>query len=174
MPDSRLSDGVLSALSTMIAVTGRAWIDAGLVRNNSYGVVVVVAPGPGSDFEGASRHSFDHDVEGSELPGAWFVDNATGKSRICEATGLDSHVAIRLHPGTVVGLRGAFAWGGAIIDPAYGVIVGTSGWSEDEDILFSRAVRAHLAMLLDREGTAALMAAREREHGPDAATARFT
>jgi hypothetical protein len=29
-------------------------------------------------------------------------------------------------------------------------------------------------MLLDREGTAALMAARERERGDDAATARFT
>jgi hypothetical protein len=29
-------------------------------------------------------------------------------------------------------------------------------------------------MLLDREGTAALMGAREREHGEDAATARFT
>jgi hypothetical protein len=74
----------------------------------------------------------------------------------------------------VVGLRGAFPWGGAVIDPAYGVIVGTSGFSEDEDIAFSRAVCSYVAMLLDREGTAAMMAAREREHGEDAATARFT
>jgi hypothetical protein len=87
---------------------------------------------------------------------------------------MDSHLAIRVHPGSVVGLRGAFAWGGAIIDPAYGLIVGTSGFHEDEDMLFSRTVLAHLTMALDREGLAALTAAREREHGEDAATARFT
>jgi hypothetical protein len=174
VPESRLSDSVLADVSRMIAVTGRAWIDAGLVENNSYGVIVIVAARPGTDFEGAARHSFEHDIDGSELDGAWFVDNAVGKSRICETTGMDSHVAIRLHPGSVVGLRGAFAWGGAIIDPAYGVIVGTSGFHEDEDILFSQTVRSHIAMLMDREGTATLMAAREREHGPDAATARFT
>ncbi len=174
MPESRLSESVLADLRRMIAVTGQAWIDAGLVANNSYGVQVLVAAQAGSDFEGASRHSFPHDVEGSALGGAWFVDNVAGKIRICEATGVDSHVAIRLHPGAVVGLRGAFPWGGAVIDPARGVVVGTSGFHEDEDIAFSQTVRNYLAMLLDREGTAALMAAREREHGEDAATARFT
>ena len=174
MPDSRLSDAVLAGLDRMISVTAQAWIDAGLVERNSYGVQVVVAPRPGSDFEGASRHSFTHDVEGSQLAGDWFVDNVAGKIRICETTGMDSHLAIRVHPGSVVGLRGAFAWGGAIIDPAYGLIVGTSGFHEDEDMLFSRTVLAHLTMALDREGLAALTAAREREHGEDAATARFT
>ena len=169
-----LSEGTLADLARMIRVTGHAWIDAGLVQNNSYGVVVALAAGPGGSFEGASRYSFPHDIEGSKLGGDWFVDNVAGKIRICEATGVDSHLAIRLHPGALVGLRGAFPWGGAIIDPAYGLIVGTSGFHEDEDIVFSRAVRSYLAMLLDREGTAALMAAREREHGPDAATARFT
>jgi len=171
---TRLSESTLADLARMIRVTGRAWIDAGLVQNNSYGVVVVLAATPGASFEGASRHSFPHDIEGSTLGGDWFVDNVAGKIRICEATGSDSHLAIRLHPGALVGLRGAFPWGGAIIDPAYGMIVGTSGFHEDEDIVFSRAVRGYLAMLLDREGTTALMAAREREHGPDAATARFT
>ena len=174
MPDSRLSDSALASLDRMISVTAQAWIDAGLVEHNSYGVLVVVAARPGTDFEGASRHSFPHDVEGSQLGGDWFIDNVAGKIRICETTGMDSHLAIRVHPGAVVGLRGAFAWGGAIIDPAYGLIVGTSGFHEDEDILFSRTVLAHLALALDREGTAALMAAREREHGEDAATARFT
>jgi hypothetical protein len=174
VPESRLSDSMLADLRRMISVTGQAWIDAGLVENNSYGVQVVLAARAGTDFEGASRHSFPHDVEGSELGGAWFVDNVAGKIRICEATGTDSHVAVRLHPGALVGLRGVFPWGGAIIDPAYGMIVGTSGFHEDEDILFSQTVRSHLAMLLDREGTAALMGAREREHGEDAATARFT
>ncbi len=174
MPESRLSESVLADLRRMISVTGQAWIDAGLVRNSSFGVQLLVAERPGSDFEGASRHSFPHDVDGSELAGAWFVDNVAGKARICEATGMDSHVAIRINPGSVVGLRGAFPWGGAVIDPAYGLIVGTSGFSEDEDIAFSRAVGSYVAMLLDREGTAALMAARERERGEDAATARFT
>lgn len=174
MPDSRLSDSVLAGLRQMISVTGQAWIGAGLVASNSYGVEVVVAAGSGAGFEGASRHSFEHDVDGSERGGAWFVANAAGKNRICEATGTDSHVAIRLHPGSVIGLRGAYPWGGAVIDPARGVIVGTSGFHEDEDILFSRAVRDHLAMLLDREGAAVVSSAREREHGDDAATARFT
>jgi hypothetical protein len=171
---SRLSEGALGAVGELIAVTGRAWIDAGLVARCSYGVVVVVAVAPGRDFAGAARHSFPHDVEGSELDGAWFIDNVSGKIRICEASGSDSHVAVRLHPGALVGLRGAFPWGGAIIDTNYGLIVGTSGFVEDEDIAFSQTVLSYLRLLLDREGTAALMAAREREHGPDAATARFT
>jgi hypothetical protein len=174
VPDSRLSDGVLAGLRQVIEVTGRAWIDAGLVAKSSYGVVVMVAAGPGGNFEGAATHSFAHDVEGAAHPGAWFVDNANGKIRICVATGMDSHVAIRLRPGALAGLGGAFPWGGAICDRGYGVIVGTSGFHEDEDIVFSRTVRNHLTMLLDREGSAALGAAREREHGPDAATARFT
>ena len=174
MPESRLSEGVLASVAKMIAVTAKAWIDAGLVERNSYGVEVVVAPRPGADFAGATRHAFEGDIEGSERSGEWFVDNAAGKNRICEATGMDSHVAIRLAPGSVSGLRGAFPWGGAVIDSARGVIVGTSGFHEDEDILFSIAVSHHLAMLLDREGAAELMAARERERGADATTARFT
>lgn len=174
MPDSRLNQGALANLRRMITVTGRAWVDAGLVTKNSYGVVVTVARAPGANFEGASEHEFPEDVEGSPLPAAWFVENARGKSRICESTGLDSHVAIRLHPGSVIGLRGAFPWGGAVIDTAHGLIVGTSGLHEDEDILFSLLVRDYLTMLLDREGTDTLMAARERERGEDAATARFT
>ncbi len=174
MPESRLSDSVLSALDRLITVTGHAWMDAGLVVRHSYGVEIVVARHAGGRFDGAARHAFERDVAGSQLGGAWFVGNAAGKNRICETTGMDSHVAIRLHPGSVLGLSGAFPWGGAVIDAARGVIVGTSGWNEDEDILFSQMVRSHLAMLLDREGTALLMAAREREHGPDAASARFT
>jgi len=174
VPKSRLSEGVLESVAKMISVTAHAWIDAGLVERNSYGVEVVVAPRPGADFAGATRHCFDADVEGSERPGEWFVDNAAGKNRICEATGMDSHVAIRLVPGSISGLRGAFPWGGAVIDSARGVIVGTSGFHEDEDILFSLAVRHHVAMLLDRDGAGELMAARERELGADATTARFT
>jgi len=62
VPESRLSESMLAELRRMISVTGQAWIDAGLVRNSSFGVQLLVAERAGSDFEGALRHSFPHDV----------------------------------------------------------------------------------------------------------------
>ena len=152
MTDTRLTKSVLADLVDFTKVTAEAWVDAQLVKENSYGVELLVAPNPGANFEGASNYNFANTLNGAEHDHQWYLANAHGKNLICLETGMDSHEAVRLWQGLVKQIRGAFPWGGAVIDPAYGLIVGTSGFKEDEDILFSRTIRNRLVMLLDREG----------------------
>lgn len=175
MVDSRLGERIVADLSAFIPLTAEAWMDGDMIKLNSWGTVVLVAPRPGSDFTGHSRLEFGHTHASGKYPKRWYVDNADGKNIICLGTGLDSHEAVRLWQGLVRQLEGAFPWGGAVIDLHYGLIVGTSGFKEDEDILVSRTVRNRIVMLLDREGDHILNDARERGEQEGVAGAdRFT
>lgn len=178
MPVSRLGPDILADLNAFIPLTATAWMDGDAIKLNSYGVVILVAPLPGSDFTNAVMHEFGESMPNATYnePGLphnmeWYIENAQGKNLVSRHTGRDSHEAVRLYQGAVRYLRGAFPWGGAVIDTAYGLIVGTSGFKEDEDILVSRTVRNRIVMLLDREGDANLEAARDRgdKEGEDGA-----
>lgn len=156
-------------------ITAAAWMSGGLIKRNSWGVVVLFAARPGSDFTTAERFTIKHDQAGAKRNGGWYVDNADNKSLISKVTGLDSHEAVRLYQGALAHLDGAFPWGGAIIDAAYGLIVATSGFEEDEDILFSRTIRNRIVLQLDRLGDIVIGDAHARgEREGDAAADRFT
>jgi hypothetical protein len=175
MPMSRLSSDIIDSTHQYIVATAHALMEAGLIRRNSYGLEMLVASQPGGDFTGAAMHTFGCTKDVAEHGTPWYIDNAHGKNLICVATKMDSHEAVRLWQGLVRQIEGAFPWGGAVIDLHYGLIIGTSGFKEDEDILFSRAVRNFVVMHLDREGTGVLTDARDRgEQKGDAAADRFT
>jgi hypothetical protein len=169
-----LSDDIINDLERFTKSTALAWVEDGLVKPNSYGVVVVASEQPGN-FDDTHSYRFGWTKTSAEHDMDWYIENALGKTLICQQSGKDSHEATRLWQGTLIGLEGAFAWGGAIIDIDYGLIIGTSGFKEDEDILFSRSVRNRCVMLLDREGKALLDDARQRgEQQGDAGANRFT
>lgn len=171
----RLSIDISADLGAFIDLTAEAWMDGDMIRLNSWSTVILVAPRPGGDFSGYDRLEYGHTQDGAAHPRAWYTDNAHGKNIVCLETGRDSHEAVRLWQGLVRQLEDAFPWGGAVIDTDYGLIVGTSGFEEDEDILFSRTVRNRLVMLLDREGEDVLTDARQRgDQTGEAGTNRFT
>lgn len=174
MTASRLSRDIIADLNAFIPLTAEAWMDGDAIKLNSYGVVILVAPQPGSDFTNAVPHEFGDSMPGKPHDMEWYIDNARGKNLVCKQVGKDSHEAVRLYQGAVRYLRGAFPWGGAVIDTAYGLIVGTSGFKEDEDILVSRTIRNRAVMLLDREGAAGLEDAHDRgSDGADDPSDRF-
>jgi hypothetical protein len=162
---NRLSDAIVNDLEAFIAQTAEYWMMANLIRCNSYGVEIYVAECPNStDFGDTDSAGL---LFGETLPNAkhgvdWYQENAHRKNLISAETGLDSHEAVRLWQGLLVQLEGGYPYGGAIIDVRYGLLIGTSGFEEDEDILFSRTIRHRIAMLMDREGSAALIDARRR------------
>ena len=175
MTQSRLGTDIEADLNAFIHLTVEAWMDGEAIKHNSWGTVVLVAPRPGSDFGCLTRHEFGYTHAEAAHPRSWYVDNADGKNIVCLGTGLDSHEAVRLWQGLVRQLEGAFPWGGAVIDTDYGLIIGTSGFKEDEDILVSRTVRNWIVMMLDREGEDVLTDARDRGEQPNEAGAdRFT
>lgn len=156
--DEIFGDDFVSTATT----TATAWMSRGLIKTNSWGVVVLFAARPGSNFTIAERFTHKHDQAGAERDGSWYVDNADNKSLISKETGMDSHEAVRLYQGALAHLDGAFPWGGAVIDTAYGLIVATSGFKEDEDIFFSRTLRNRIVLQLDRLGDIVLGDARAR------------
>jgi hypothetical protein len=175
MTMSRLSSDIIDLTQGFIQRTAKAWMEGRLIRCNSYGVEILVAQRPGSDFADAAARTFYWTLDGAEHGAPWYIDNAHGKNLICLATKMDSHEAVRSWQGLVRQIEGAFPWGGAVIDPNYGLIIGTSGFKEDEDILFSRTVRNFVVMHLDREGTGVLTDARDRgEQEGEAGADRFT
>lgn len=172
---NRLTEQQCDELVQFMEETANAWRDAGLVKLNSYGVEILFTERAGSGFAHAERLAFGHTLDGAEHDEFWYVDNAHGKNLISVETGLDSLTAIRLVPGVVAGIEGAFPWGGAVIDLAYGVVVGVSGFQEDEDILFAQTILARIALMLDRDGDNLLDDARQRGKQPgDAGADRFT
>lgn len=172
---SRLTVADCTDLRHFIAATASAWSGNELVKWNSYGVEILLATKPGSDFtnatvlnEGESRPNTAHDT-------MWYRANAKGKNLICLATGMDSYEVVRTYPGLVARIEGAFPWGGAVIDTRYGIIVGVSGFKEDEDILFARTILGRVVMLVDRAGNEVLIDARKRgEQAGQAGADRFT
>lgn len=172
---TRISTENSSELQRFISVTASVWKNTRLVKENSYGVEILVAQKPGSDFNEATVINAGETVSGMPHDTLWYRENAKGKNLICLATGLDSLDAVRLYPGLVAQIRRAFPWGGAVIDTRYGIIVGVSGFKEDEDILFARTILNRLIMLLDREGESVLTDARTRgEQAGEAGADRFT
>lgn len=171
MTADRLSTAILEDLDTFVLENAKAWMASGRIKRNSFGVEILVAPLPGNDFGDAKRYYFGNTADDAIHDSAWYRENAGGKNDICLETGLDSLVAVRLYPGLIRQIDGAFPWGGAIIDAVYGLIIGTSGFKEDEDILFSQTIRNYLVMLLNREGEVAVASARERGEQTGAAGA---
>lgn len=172
---NRLSLENESDLRKFITETAQNWMSSELIKFNSFGVQVLIAQNPGNDFTDSTVCNFGEDFTGTPHDTLWYRENAKGKNLICLATGLDSLDAVRLYPGLVARIHRAFPWGGAVIDTRYGIIVGVSGFKEDEDILFARTILNRLIMLLDREGESVLTDARtrgEREGRPG--TDRFT
>lgn len=173
---NHLSEIIWAKLTTFIQVTASAWMDAGLIKQNTYGVEVLVADD--DDFENAAPHMFGTEEYPNPDPVKnidWYRKNAHGKNLAAIAAGMDSHEAVRLWQGALSKIEGVFPWGGAVIDLHYGICVGVSGFAEDEDILFARTIRNYLVKLLDREGQTMLDDARERgQQEGDAAADRFT
>jgi hypothetical protein len=161
----RLTLAITDDLRGFIDATATAWMDPinGFVKRNSYGIEILVAQRPGSDFNGAAVYNFGATIPDMPHNTVWYQENAHGKNLAALATGLDSHEAVRLYQGALWHVEeGVFPWGGAVIDKHYGICIGVSGFKEDEDILFARTIRNYLVMLLDREGEAILDEARER------------
>ena len=168
----RVTEEILQDLERFARKTAEVWQQAGLIKKNSFGVQLNLADAYGGFRSVASFHHSDPEAEHD---GRWYVENANGKNIVCELTRLDSHEGVRLYQGVLAGVDGVFPWGGAIIDLAYGLIIGTSGFKEDEDILFSRTLRNYLVMLLDRAGQASLDEARQRgEQKGEPGADRFT
>lgn len=159
-------------LRHFIRTTAHAWREGGVVRDNSYGTIVQLRASIAYPHTYNSVLRVADTLLGAEHDGAWYLDNALGKALISAETGLDSHVAVRLHPGLVVNRGGLFPWGGAVIDSIYGIIVATSGFKEDEDQEFSRAVLERFKTLLNRQGVEQLAAAARR--GSEGGAERFT
>ncbi len=173
--ESRFTDAMDKDLDVFVEETAKAWINNGLVKLNSYGVELLVAERPGSNFTDAGKRWYGASNPLKEHLRAWYLENAHGKNLICLETGMDSHEAVRLWQGLVAQIEGAFPWGGAIIDLHYGLVIGTSGFKEDEDLLFSRTVRNRVVMMLDRAGAVHLDDARVRgEQEGEAGADRFT
>ena len=171
----RLTEDNDADLRKFIDVTAKVWMGENLIKWNSYGVEILVAQEPGSDFSGASVHNFGETIPGTPHDTLWYRLNAKGKNLICLATGKDSYEAVHTSQGLVAQIEGAFPWGGAVINLEYGLIVGVSGFKEDEDILFARAICNRAVMLLDRGGEAVLTFARDRgEQAGEAGADRFT
>jgi hypothetical protein len=167
---------MLTDIRGFITVTASLWMQAGLIKANSFGVELITALQPGGNFAvRASYEAFGLTDSKAEHPMEWYCDNAHGKNLICLVTQMDSHEAVRLWPGLVSQITGAYPWGGAVIDLAYGLIIGTSGFKEDEDLLFSRTIRNYVVMLLDRGGDDVITDARQRgaQRGTDGID-RFT
>lgn len=172
---SRTTPAHEAELRKFIEVTAAAWMTGGLVKENSYGVEILVARTPGADFTNATVLNVGETNPGVPHDTLWYRANAKGKNLICLATGMDSHEAVRTWQGLVAQIEGAYPWGGAVIDTHYGLIVGVSGFKEDEDILFARTIRNRAVMLLDRDGEAVLAVARARgEQAGLAGADRFT
>jgi hypothetical protein len=163
---SRISGLLPHRLKSFIGSTAEAWKGDQHIKFNSYGVEVLVAKRPGPNFEGADVYTFGRTQPNAQHDRHWYVENAHGKSVICLETGTDSHEAVRVWQGLVAELDGAYPWGGAVIDLHYGLVVSTSGFEEDEDILFSRTVRNFIVMWMDRDGQRQLDAARARGELP--------
>lgn len=171
----RLSAGILDDLQEFIRATATAWMKAGLIKTNSWGVEIIVARRPGSDFNNADIYTFGYTAVDAENDEHWYLTNASSKNVICRETGMDSHEAVAVWQGLLAQLAGAYPSPGAIIDLAYGLIVGTSGFEGDEDLLFSRTIRNWLVMRLDRLGEAVLQDARVRgDQDGEAGADRFT
>ncbi len=172
---SRLTQANGDDLRNFITTTARVWMNLKLVKYNSFGVEVLIAQKPGSDFTNATVFNEGDNQSGTAHDTLWYRANAKGKNLICLTTGLDSYEAVRMYPGLVTQIDGAFPWGGAVIDTRYGIIVGVSGFKEDEDILFAKTILNRLVMLLDRDGNDVLIDARKRgEQAGQAGADRFT
>jgi len=166
MSQTRFTKEDLEDLRKFMHVSTDAWMQDRLIRVNSFAIVVLIASRPGSDFEGASQFVIGRTLQDAEHDQLWYITNADGKNAICLETGMDSHEAVRVWQGLVSQIDGAFPWGGAIIDPNYGLIIGTSGFKEDEDIFVSRTARNRLVMMCDRGGDSVINDARERGEQP--------
>lgn len=163
MDDSRLTPAMLEDIEYFITATIRSWQENDLIKVNSYAVLIRVAQRPFGGFEsdfsdhtfGDSRHDAEHDYD-------WYAENVLGKAKACEVARMDSHEAVRRHPGALAYENGTFPWGGATYDALNGLIVSVSGFREDEDILFAHTVRNFVVMLLDRFGQLRIDDARQR------------
>jgi len=175
---NRLSDAVVGDIGEFIRGTAEAWIDQRFLKRNSFGVEIYVAERPNStDFGdlGQSGLLFGNTLAGAEHDIDWYQENAHRKNLISAETGMDSHEAVRLWPGLLVQLEGGYPYGGAVIDIPYGLLIGTSGFEEDEDLMFSRAIRNCIVMLMDREGNEQLIDARRRgQRAGELGAERFT
>lgn len=161
-------------LELFIITTEEAWRNAGLIKKNSFGVEIIIATGSTRNFDTFVRFECGSSLDGATHDREWYIENAHGKNKICIATGLDSLTAVRLHPGATAHLEGAFPWGGAVIDAYYGIIVGTSGFREEEDVMFSKTVLEFIRILLDMLGQARLEEARSRARQAKPGFNRFT
>ena len=159
---TRLTEEIAEDLGKFVHATADAWIAAGLIKPNSWGVEIQIAQQLGDNFDFADGIIFCDDHPKGKHRGDWYVDNGQKKNLVSLETGMDSLVAVRLHPGLIVGLKTGFPWGGAVIDTVYGILVGPSGFREDEDVNFARTIRDRVVMLLNRQGQAMLDDARNR------------
>jgi hypothetical protein len=172
--DTEFSQDIYEFIEKFVESTATAWMETGLVTANSYGVVLLAGE-PGQDFREVQSFEFGASLGGAAHDTVWYRLNALGKAAVCKTTGLDSAEAVKLRPGVISRMEGAFPWGGAVVDHDYGLIVGTSGFKEDEDILFSKAILHFVVMMMDREGDAMLEEARTRGNQTSNAGAdRFT
>ncbi|MBI2798112.1 hypothetical protein HYX70_02290 [Candidatus Saccharibacteria bacterium] len=171
---THLSEEARKMIEDFTTATVSAWMDAGIIKTNSWGVWLE-ADDPNGDFENAVDHRFGFDHPEGKHDAEWYIANAKGKCEACFATGKDSHEAVRTWQGMLNGVDGIFPWGGAIIDTDYGICVGVSGFREDEDLMVARAIRNFIVMLLDRKGQNYIdeTRARGKDDAPDPSD-RFT
>lgn len=156
---TRINEEMLKRFAGSIILTLQR---SDLIKVNSWGVEVLLAERPGSDFsELFFRLKFGRSLPEGKHDEDWYIQNAHGKNLVCLHTGMDSHEAVRTWQGTI-DIEGVFPWGGAVIDTHYGVCVGVSGFREDEDLMVARAIRNFIVMHLDRAGQAWLDDARAR------------
>jgi hypothetical protein len=162
-------------VAAMVRAVLDAWRKAGLIKGNSYAVTIRVGLRPGGDLSRCDHYAIKDSVEGAEHDGDWYEENADSKGIICRETGMDSHEAVRLYPGLIAHLNGAYPYGGGVIDLLYSLLICTSGFEEDEDIMISYLVLDLVIMMLDRTGQAMADDADRRGDQPGPAGAdRFT
>ncbi len=174
MTMSRLPVGLIHDLEFFIQQTALTWMSEGFIKQSPYGVEILVAGKAGDDFTDAAVYLFGEEQYKHPDPThtvKWYQQNAHGKNIACLTAGMDSHEAVRLYQGALAEIEGIFPWGGGVIDSHYGVIVGVSGFKEDEDILLARTIRNFIVMWMDRHGQAYLDDARRRGE-PDGETGR--
>lgn len=159
----RLTHAEWDLVERYIRSKGEAWIVDGIAEPNSFGLVAsTFGRSPSGELLLEDTMVVDHNQVGGKHPPEWYVENAYGKREISRATGMDSLVAVRMNPGLVANVQDGFAWGGAVIDFTFGLIVAISGFKEDEDVQFAKDVLNFIIMLINRRGKAVIDDAHKR------------
>lgn len=172
-PGTRLSPSQVDDIFDFAKFTARAWRKYSFIEDSSWSFVMAVTRLPDiRDWSLSNLDVYEHygyDLQGAAYnePGkphnaAWYRENAHGKKEICLGARMDSMEAVLLYPGIVRHLPRAFAWGGGVFEDQYCMIFTTSGFTEKQDILFSRTMRNYAVMIMDDEGDEVIADAHKR------------